>query len=142
MLIFLLCFVNLFSHLFSFFKKQDFIAKTPGKTNGDKFNSLYQTLQRHVHELFDSDVNKNKTKITKGIKQVSFLDMYQFLFYTLSFLIVSFNSLMQKNQYILSNLCHLHSIFFKEFFLSLDSNLRKFRYFPQKAAENIVKTKN
>ncbi|KAG8197820.1 hypothetical protein JTE90_020098 [Oedothorax gibbosus] len=46
------------------------IQKIPGKTDGDKYSNLYQQLQRHITEIYDSDINKDKNKISKGIKQI------------------------------------------------------------------------
>ncbi|XP_054713157.1 DNA-directed RNA polymerase I subunit RPA1-like [Uloborus diversus] len=50
--------------------EQDVISKLPGKTNVEKLNYSRKQLQRHVYEIFDSDVNKDKNKVSKGIKQI------------------------------------------------------------------------
>ncbi|KFM65263.1 DNA-directed RNA polymerase I subunit RPA1, partial [Stegodyphus mimosarum] len=44
------------------------INKIPGKSEGDKFNYVYQSLQRHVAELFDCE--QSKENFSKGIKQI------------------------------------------------------------------------
>ncbi|GFY49771.1 DNA-directed RNA polymerase I subunit RPA1 [Trichonephila inaurata madagascariensis] len=49
---------------------EDFLNKCQGKTLIEKFNYTYQKLQRHVTEMFDNDINKDKNKVSKGIKQI------------------------------------------------------------------------
>ncbi|GBM77438.1 DNA-directed RNA polymerase I subunit RPA1 [Araneus ventricosus] len=50
--------------------EEDRISKCQGKTLNEKYSYAYQQLQRHVTEIFDSDVNKDKNKTSKGIKQI------------------------------------------------------------------------
>ncbi|GFS71229.1 DNA-directed RNA polymerase I subunit RPA1 [Nephila pilipes] len=49
---------------------EDFINKCQGKTLNEKCSYAYQQLQKHVAEMFDSDINKDKDKVSKGIKQI------------------------------------------------------------------------
>ncbi|GFU75945.1 DNA-directed RNA polymerase I subunit RPA1 [Trichonephila clavipes] len=49
---------------------EDFLNKCQGKTLIEKFNYTYQKLQRHVTEMFDNDIDKDKNKVSKGIKQI------------------------------------------------------------------------
>ncbi|KAF8795893.1 DNA-directed RNA polymerase I subunit RPA1 like protein [Argiope bruennichi] len=50
--------------------EEERVNKCQGKTVSEKYSYAYQLLQRHVTEIFDSDVNKDKNKTSKGIKQI------------------------------------------------------------------------
>ncbi|CAL1300337.1 unnamed protein product [Larinioides sclopetarius] len=50
--------------------EEERVSKCQGKTLNEKYSYAYQQLQRHVTEIFDSDVNKDKNKTSKGIKQI------------------------------------------------------------------------